>query len=295
MPQLIIRADATKRVGAGHVMRCATVADAWQQSSFGTATFVGQIDLPFALDRLRAAGIEVQETATWQADSVLVVDTYDQSERERLSRVPATIRVLVDDLGCAVPSGYSVVLNPNAYATADLYPSLNGYFIGGRNHVPIRSLPKWSPDNTRAVAIGIGATFPAPILLEALVMLQRSGTRFVASGDWVPADWERAEAGATWQTFSNCDRILSAAGTTLWEAAAVQIPTAVIQIADNQDLIAAWASEHGLPVVTAKDYSTAAALASALASALEHATVPPFLANGAESIASALFARAAQQ
>src|SRR5262245_33190279 len=98
MSDLWVRADATPTTGAGHVMRCAALAEAW---TAGTRRFWGSIEIDFVRAALCDAGFEAAtEAAELTSASVLVVDTYDSVERDRCARCrDAGARVLVDDVG----------------------------------------------------------------------------------------------------------------------------------------------------------------------------------------------------
>ena len=56
---LVIRADATGPIGAGHVMRMLVLADVWRSGIAGNVTLVGDVDIPFVRARVRSSGLEL--------------------------------------------------------------------------------------------------------------------------------------------------------------------------------------------------------------------------------------------
>lgn len=60
IPELIIRADADSSIGAGHLMRCLALAQAWNDTG-GSTVFITACDNEKLLNRLRSEGIEVVE------------------------------------------------------------------------------------------------------------------------------------------------------------------------------------------------------------------------------------------
>src|SRR5687768_11334138 len=108
MRRLVVRADGTERTGAGHVMRCATLAEAWRAAGLGDAVVHGEVALPFVRRRLARAGVAVADAgAPIAASDVLLVDSYEADVRRRGADQPLpALRALVDDGEILVPAGY---------------------------------------------------------------------------------------------------------------------------------------------------------------------------------------------
>jgi len=135
---LLIRADANRQIGVGHVMRCLALAQAWLNGS-GPVTFLAR-PLPVALEqRLRQAGCEVcllEEDLSQESEiaavqevlqrqplpPVLVVDGYDFDERYQDAwQVERGCLVVIDDLGHCARYHADLILNQNLNAHPGLY------------------------------------------------------------------------------------------------------------------------------------------------------------------------------
>jgi UDP-2,4-diacetamido-2,4,6-trideoxy-beta-L-altropyranose hydrolase len=283
---LVVRADATPEVGAGHLMRCITLAEAWAAEGFGPSMIWGTVSIPFVEARLRECRIPLLESSPTNLSSVMIVDSYDDDVRRSTHIAPAQIRVLVDDLGDTA-GGYDVIWNPNAYSADSLYPGFEGTVLSGERAVPIRSgLPRWKAESSM-VAVTLGGTRPPNWLIEGLRLWSVSLSEIPLTGEssWCPSEWRSVRADEFWPAFAKSSMLLTSAGTTVWEAANVGIPVCVIVTAPNQQLIAQWAAEHGVPVVDALRLRDPAAIAAAVRAAAPRARALPHLDSGARFVA----------
>lgn len=295
LPRLCLRADAEARIGAGHAMRLASLGEAWTAGG-GRAVLWGRVELPFVAERLAGAGVEVADAPPADGGCVLVVDSYDEAVRATCAARPARLRVLVDDLGCPVPSGYGMVWNPNAYGDAALYPGFAGEVLGGPAAVPVRpGLPAWSGAGSPTVGAMLGGGNPGPVLGEAMrIVAEALGPQGLTGvGEWVRPPATRADASGPWTSLSRCGALVTAAGSSVWEAAAVGIPAVVVRTAYNQDRIVRWARDAGVPAVDALGADDAAALAAEILDALGRAAPLPPIDPGAGRVARRLQAAAA--
>ena len=298
--RLLIRADATRAIGAGHVMRTLVLADAWTSALAGPAAVVGTFDLPFVRRRLLGSGIPIHERLPADGEtSVLVVDSYDESVRQEGGAWrAATLRVLVDDLGGAVPGGYDVVWNPGPLETGHLYPGFRGVHFGGEGWVPVRAgLPSWSGGEQGRVAVLLGGSGVSPALTAAMSVLGETlpATRFSGAGDWVPGSWDRLDADEPWAGIIRSSVLVTAAGTTLLEAANTGIPVVALCTADNQTGLCDWARGGDVPVIDIRDIADGATVPGLVAAALPTARPLPRLENGAPALVEGLLALAAKR
>jgi hypothetical protein len=294
---LVVRADATPEIGAGHLMRCISFAQGWMAEGLGQAAVWGTVSIPFVKARLSECRIPLIKSPPSDAISVLIVDSYDEGIRlSAPSATRARVRVLVDDLG-DLAEGYNVIWNPNAYSTDGLYAGFEGRVISGEKTIPIRSgLPKWTPESS-AVAVSLGGTCPPDWLVEALRIWGSSLGELPVTGEslWVPAGWKTVPADRAWSAFAKRSMLLSSAGSTVWEAANVGIPLCLIVTAPNQRLAAQWAVGRGVPQMDALRERDPAGFAASLFGAVAAASALPHLESGVRAAARAIRQLAAER
>ena len=156
---LLLRADASAQIGAGHFMRCLALAQAWQEHG-GTASFLmaaGGFGLAQRLEeenirevRLAArpgsiadaketAAVALQHNAAWVAlDGYQFSPDYQRALKDRALKGKDKVAHLLllddlgkedlgkDDLGDANRYQADLLLNQNAYATPQLYAGRAG-------------------------------------------------------------------------------------------------------------------------------------------------------------------------
>lgn len=291
---LVIRADATPLTGAGHAMRCLNLAEAWVRQRRGSAALVGEITIGFVIERARRLGVRIHAPSDWPEGQVLVVDSYDEDVRIATASLGSFVRrVLVDDLGESVPSGFHMVWNPNAYGSESLYPQFQGAVVTGPRAVPLNpELPPWRGRGSKRIGIALGGGSIAPVLVELLSRLATlfPSYSFGGVGDWVPQHWERFSSHDPWGGFAGCDRVLIAGGTMTWEAAQVGIPAVVLQTAANQELVVNWARLQGVPTVDVRHPDDSAdRILVDLQNSLVQARPLPRIDGSADWVASRMF------
>lgn len=268
-------------------MRMATFAEAWRRGGQGAATLVGAIEIPFVAERIAASRLARKtDLPSDGRNAVLLIDHYDATVRASCAaRSDYQLRVLVDDLGGAVPSGVDVVWNPNAYGDARDYVEFSGPLFAGVDCIPVRAdLPAWRDSGEHEIAVSQGGTDASATMRAALPLLRERLS---------PARLrEVVVSSRPWDDIARCARLITGAGITLWEAASVGIPVVVVATVANHERGADWARSVGVPTVNAVAAGDPACLAELLAEALEKAHPLPRVADGSAGVSRALAALA---
>ncbi|RMH40740.1 MAG: hypothetical protein D6689_12935 [Deltaproteobacteria bacterium] len=274
---LLLRADASPAVGAGHLARAIALADAWRRRG-GTAHIAVGPDAGAVTALAEARGIPVVaiDAAVGSADDAAataaramalragacVIDGYrfDADYCDAIRRAGLGVAV-IDDFGRGDRPA-DVTIDPNYGATgADLagprYALLRGEFfahVGGPRRArgrrgrrrPLRVLIAFGgSDPTRSAARVLRLLPPAPAVIATVLV----GPGYADDGELDAAaacatasghvvELARAPRDVAW-LMATADAAICAAGTVLWELAYFGVPTAAFVIAGNQHEVAA--------------------------------------------------------
>ena len=262
----VLRADASDLIGVGHVMRSLALGEALLDTGFDVV--LATVDLPAGMrEEARKCGITVVDLqcvpfgsddalATLSLNgAVLVVDGY-KFEREFFAEIEnrATSFVVIDDNVETKALAPSVVINQNPHATPEMYAHLSGnpkLLLGLQNALlrrEVREATKLSvvPVANRVfVAMG-GSDFlklTSPIVdglkdldIEICVAIgPTNGQRQQIEETVKSIPRARVIAQIDYITeLASSSLAILAAGSSLWEAAALGVPTIGLIVANNQ-------------------------------------------------------------
>jgi len=275
MGALLIRADANRRIGAGHVMRCLALAQAWQ--SFGGDAIFAVHHCPTSLkNRIHQNGLEVLEInadSATQQDAILLCKAAQQlhidwivTDGEHFGTAYQTllkragVKILsITDNGSPRQQVADVVLNQNMGATRALYPHCGPhtrFLLGTRFTLLRREFAAWrnwtrvTAKDPHNVLITMGGGDPENLtqqVTHALVHARIPGLNVtvVAGLDHsVPEEPQIAghcrvrvlrEVNDMPRLMAWADVAVIAAGGTLWELLYMQTPVISYTVKDVQD------------------------------------------------------------
>ena len=195
---LLIRADASTRIGAGHLMRCLALAQAWQDGG-GHVVFMTATESPALEARLESEGMRVIRLATQpgsaddavqiarQAEQIgaswVVVDGYHfEAEYQRTVKNAGLNLMSVDDMGRLDHYFADLVLNQNIHAHEEMYSHREPYtrLLLGTSYVLLRrEFSKWrlwnreTPETARRILVTLGGGDPDNVTLTVIRALQQ--------------------------------------------------------------------------------------------------------------------------
>ncbi len=207
---LLIRADASPRIGTGHVMRCLALAQQWQRHG-GRVVFAQAETTPALAQRLQAEGMETSPLAVERGspdDAMrtvefartlgapwVVADGYVFGTPWQKRIKDAGLRLLViDDYGHTEHYHADLILNQNALAAEGLYQHrepatrlLLGprYALLRREFLACRDMARVIPPVGRKILVTLGGGDPDNVtgtVIEALAQLPDTEAVVVVGG-----------------------------------------------------------------------------------------------------------------
>ncbi|MCD8562627.1 MAG: UDP-2,4-diacetamido-2,4,6-trideoxy-beta-L-altropyranose hydrolase, partial [Alphaproteobacteria bacterium] len=261
----VFRCDASRDIGSGHVYRCLTLADMLHKTGWGCA-FICAPETLEIVPLLSRKPYEILSPEETPPCDLLVVDHYGLDEKyERKARIWAKRIFVIDDLadrkhdcdalldmtyGRGRVSYQNLTPLDAALLCGSHYALLRPEFAEYRieSLARRRSLPQ-----TPRVLVSLGSTnlgnvtgfvlqalqnFPQPLAVDVVM----------GSGSYA---YEEVKALSDQNSFtlhtdtpdmallmSLADVAIGAGGTTSWERCALGLPTLLIELAENQSLIA---------------------------------------------------------
>ncbi|MBQ3035300.1 MAG: UDP-2,4-diacetamido-2,4,6-trideoxy-beta-L-altropyranose hydrolase [Lachnospiraceae bacterium] len=267
-----MRADGNPEIGIGHIMRCVSIADEIKQMGEEVCFILADecasellqqkgyryIVLHTAYDCMESEIDVLKQLIEQHKPDLLVVDSYSVTKHyfEEINDIVKT--AYMDDLG---DNSYpvNILINYNVYATDEMYGQAKdcvGRFLLGAQYAPLRDEFRTNgcavAKDVRNVFISTGGSDKynlAGMMLdffmqdEELKMLNYH----VICGNFNVHEKELEQKANKFtninlyknvsniaEIMKRCDLAISAAGSTLYELAALSIPSIIFSFADNQ-------------------------------------------------------------
>lgn len=277
----LIRTDSSKTIGSGHVMRSLSLAEKLIEEGHQVFCVYCQM-LPELLTRMRTIGVKAKPinceigssndiSATLNAagmidPAAIIIDGYEFEEQYLRKINTLHIVVYIDDLSELENISADLIVNASPVANASYYRSSapNSKILLGPEYVMMRRefinlLNKIEPvDNRDNILITFGGTDPAgltkPVVMRLLEKIPP--TQIV---DVVVSNNLDVTFPENVKLHIKCDYMsklmlraglaISAGGSTVFELAAMKIPSLLVIVANNQQPFAKWATENKTNVV----------------------------------------------
>lgn len=285
---LLIRADASQAIGAGHVMRCMALAQVWRKGG-GEVTFLMASTTHFVTQRLHIEGFEMlkvtaspgsREDASETCNNALerhakwiVLDGYDFSNSYCAAVRSAEWQILrLEDKPGSEFELADAILNQNVDAENSMYPErTKSELLLGPRFALLRTEFAGACQNDRAipavaskVLMTPGGGDPKNLLPQFVDAVRLSSARLEAklvvgiapdkhlldhSNHGSENSIELVIGRHDMFGFETwADIAVSAAGSTCWEFCALGLPSILIDVAENQRPVAEKLSERGIAV-----------------------------------------------
>ena len=276
---ILIRADGNAGIGAGHLMRCLTIAEALENKAQVGFVCADRDSAELAMSKGFDAYVwgtdykhMEQELPLWEQlfdgnlrNRKILVDSYYVTNvyLEGLQTYGQVI--LLDDM-CKRPWNVDKLINYNAFATIEMYDSLNSpyktqYYVGGR-YIPIRKefcgkdyQPKEHAENILITTGGGDCDNIAGQILDNI--RDASCTFHVVTGRFNPHYDELLKRSKEYgnvqvyhdvknmaELMARCDLAVTAGGTTIYELSTLGVPFVCFSYAENQEKLTEYIGDR---------------------------------------------------
>jgi UDP-2,4-diacetamido-2,4,6-trideoxy-beta-L-altropyranose hydrolase len=275
---LLLRADGGPTIGAGHVMRCLALAQAWADAG-GRATLLSHALPGWLRERVAASGCALLDLGAGPAGADDAAETLAAARRldadwvavdgygfdapflDALHRRGPRVLVL-DDLADRRRWPVDAILNQNPHAAPELYasaPESVERLLGTRFALLRREFwepavePRRQPERARRVLVSLGGMAARELAsrwLPALGRLVADGfdvTLVAGARVEAPTPGPRVLSGVDDMPglLAATDLAVAAAGSTCWELGCRVVPALLFSLADNQRPVAAALDRAG--------------------------------------------------
>ena len=268
---ILFRADGNSILGAGHIMRCLSIADALRDIGIKSEFVLAESCMKSLIEN---RGYEVHVLGTAYSDisketgllkeldcfksaKVIVVDSY-YVDADFFSAIKEKKTVFIDDYFTKLP--VDLIINYSVYADRTEYEKIysdnHPILLLGPQYAPLRkefseegiTETKQVAENVLVLTGGSDSLHVAVnIAKEVLTVNDKLRFRFVVgmmSEDFEKMKQYESESNGRIEVYHNvqdmkglmcsCDMAISAAGSTMYELCACSVPTINYTLADNQ-------------------------------------------------------------
>ena len=285
--QMALRADANAEIGAGHFMRCLTLAKACIDRG-ALPFFFTTTTSPGLREQAAAAGVKlsdigqgdpdlvIRELLNWVRDhqgAWMVLDGYDFDDTLQSDIARAGGKLMVIDDYMRLPDYHAdLLLDQNFGAEDRRYPVAEGcrtllgpdYALVRPEFVAARLEARRHPARAVRVLVTLGAADPGDhtsLVIDALVRIGMPALDVTvvigAANSRTLSAREHAEKAGfrvlsdvrdMARLMAEADLAVSSSGTTLWELCCMGLPTITLVIAENQRPAAVALAQAGVTV-----------------------------------------------
>ncbi|WP_138442503.1 bifunctional UDP-2,4-diacetamido-2,4,6-trideoxy-beta-L-altropyranose hydrolase/GNAT family N-acetyltransferase [Sinomonas susongensis] len=280
--RVLLRCDSAKTQGLGHVVRCVAVGEAAREAGWDVIA-AGDVESP--LGRRLLGGVAgrlfprppdaeaLARLARQEGVDVVHLDTYDDEGdvRARLAEAGVLLSSVEDGSFGRRPA--DLAIDPSAGAESGCRPEDGTLRLArGAGFIPVRALVRELRSAPRRPPEGFGAAGERPAVVTVLGGTDARDATAAVVRLWaetgVPSHCTAVvpggravevgglpdgltlevveQSGELPRLFAGADLVISGAGTTIWELAALGVPMALIQLVENQRQNYAFAVGRGM-------------------------------------------------